>query len=178
MNNPFKNFNAKINGQRVKTQKEFIDKLQEEINKVSYVPKEAIISDDVVEDETICEPIDMSNIDGIKEGIEQINDELTRIDERIDEMKITAETLRSEHNAVLAEILKLQTNKEILLNDKIEAIQELHEAVTENLSKLNERLEREETIIDSLTDEDIKKLHETVDSLMNIFTSLTKTGTN
>jgi archaellum component FlaC len=176
MNNPFKNFNAKINGQRVKTQKEFIDKLQEEINKVSYIPKEAI--SDVVEEETICEPIDMSNIDGIKEGIEQINDELTRIDAKIDEMKITAETLRSEHNAVLAEILKLQTNKEILLNDKIEAIQELHEAVTENLSKLNERLEREETIIDSLTDEDIEKLHETVDSLMNIFTSLTKTGTN
>lgn len=177
MNNPFKNFNAKINGQRVKTQKEFIDKLQEEINKVSYVPKEAI-SDVVVEDESICEPIDMSNIDGINEGIEQINDELTRIDEKIDEMKITAETLRSEHNAVLAEILKLQTHKEILLNDKIEAIQELHEAVTENLSKLNERLEREETIIDSLTDEDIEKLHETVDSLMNIFTSLTKSGTN
>lgn len=176
MNNPFKNFNAKINGQRVKTQKEFIDKLQEEINKVSYIPKEAI--SDVVEEEPICEPIDMSNIDGIKEGIEQINDELTRIDEKIDEMKITAETLRSEHNAVLAEILKLQTNKEILLNDKIEAIQELHEAVTENLSKLNERLEREETIIDSLTDEDITKLHETVDSLMNIFTSLTKSGTN
>lgn len=176
MNNPFKNFNAKINGQRVKTQKEFIDKLQEEINKVSYVPKEAI--SDVVEEETICEPIDMSNIDGIKEGIEQINDELTRIDAKIDEMKITAETLRSEHNAVLAEILKLQTHKEILLNDKIEAIQELHEAVTENLSKLNERLEREESIIDSLTDEDIEKLHETVDSLMNIFTALTKTGTN
>lgn len=176
MNNPFKNFNAKINGQRVKTQKEFIDKLQEEINKVSYIPKEAI--SDVVEEETICEPIDMSNIDGIKEGIEQINDELTRIDAKIDEMKITAETLRSEHNAVLAEILKLQTHKEILLNDKIEAIQELHEAVTENLSKLNERLEREESIIDSLTDEDITKLHETVDSLMNIFTSLTKTGTN
>lgn len=177
MNNPFKNFNAKINGQRVKSQKEFIDKLQEEINKVSYIPKEAI-SDNVVEDETICEPIDMSNIDGIKEGIEQINDELTRIDAKIDEMKITAETLRSEHNAVLVEILKLQTHKEILLNDKVEAIQELHEAVTENLSKLNERLEREETIIDSLTDEDIEKLHETVDSLMNIFTSLTKTGTN
>lgn len=176
MNNPFKNFNAKINGQRVKTQKEFIDKLQEEINKVSYVPKEAI--SDVVEEETICEPIDMSNIDGIKEGIEQIDDEIKRTDERITEMKITAETLRSEHNAVLAEILKLQTHKEILLNDKIEAIQELHEAVTENLSKLNERLEREETIIDSLTDEDITKLHETVDSLMNIFTSLTKTGTN
>lgn len=176
MNNPFKNFNAKINGQRVKTQKEFIDKLQEEINKVSYIPKEAI--SDVVEEEPTCEPIDMSNIDGIKEGIEQINDEITRIDAKIDEMKITAETLRSEHNAVLAEILKLQTNKEILLNDKIEAIQELHEAVTENLSKLNERLEREETIIDSLTDEDIEKLHETVDSLMNIFTSLTKTGTN
>lgn len=176
MNNPFKNFNAKINGQRVKSQKEFIDKLQEEINKVSYIPKEAI--SDVVEEETICEPIDMSNIDGIKEDIEQINDELTRIDAKIDEMKITAETLRSEHNAVLAEILKLQTNKEILLNDKVEAIQELHEAVTENLSKLNERLEREETIIDSLTDEDIEKLHETVDSLMNIFTSLTKTGTN
>lgn len=176
MNNPFKNFNAKINGQRVKTQKEFIDKLQEEINKVSYIPKEAI--SDVVEEEQTCEPIDMSNIDGIKEGIEQINDELTRIDAKIDEMKITAETLRSEHNAVLAEILKLQKNKEILLNDKIEAIQELHEAVTENLSKLNERLEREETIIDSLTDEDITKLHETVDSLMNIFTSLTKSGTN
>jgi archaellum component FlaC len=176
MNNPFKNFNAKINGQRVKTQKEFIDKLQEEINKVSYIPKEAI--SDVVEEETICELIDVSNIDGIKEGIEQINDELTRIDAKIDEMKITAETLRSEHNAVLAEILKLQTHKEILLNDKIEAIQELHEAVTENLSKLNKRLEREETIIDSLTDEDIEKLHETVDSLMNIFTSLTKTGTN
>jgi uncharacterized phage infection (PIP) family protein YhgE len=176
MNNPFKNFNAKINGQRVKTQKEFIDKLQEEINKVSYIPKEAI--SDVVEEEPTCEPIDMSNIDGIKEGIEQINDEIKRTDERITEMKITAETLRSEHNAVLAEILKLQTHKEILLNDKIEAIQELHEAVTENLSKLNERLEREETIIDSLTDEDIEKLHETVDSLMNIFTSLTKTGTN
>ena len=176
MNNPFKNFNAKINGQRVKTQKEFIDKLQEEINKVSYVPKEAI--SDVVEEETICEPIDMSNIDGIKEGIKQINDELTSTDAKIDELKITAETLRSEHNAVLAEILKLQTHKEILLNDKIEAIQELHEAVTENLSKLNERLEREESVIDSLTDEDIKKLHETVDSLMNIFTSLTKTGTN
>jgi archaellum component FlaC len=176
MNNPFKNFNAKINGQRVKTQKEFIDKLQEEINKVSYIPKEAI--SDVVEEETICEPIDMSNIDGIKEGIEQINDEIKRTDERITEMKITAETLRSEHNAVLAEILKLQTHKEILLNDKIEAIQELHEAVTENLSKLNERLEHEETIIDSLTDEDIEKLHETVDSLMNIFTSLTKSGTN
>lgn len=176
MNDAFKNFNARINGQRIKTQKEFIDKLQEEINKVSYIPKEAI--SDVVEEETICEPIDMSNIDGIKEGIEQINDEITRIDAKIDEMKITAETLRSEHNAVLAEILKLQTNKEILLNDKIEAIQELHEAVTENLSKLNERLEREETIIDSLTDEDIEKLHETVDSLMNIFTSLTKTGTN
>lgn len=176
MNNPFKNFNAKINGQRVKTQKEFIDKLQEEINKVSYVPKEAI--PDVVEEEPICEPIDMSNIDGIKEGIEQINDELTSTDAKIDELKITAETLRSEHNAVLAEILKLQTHKEILLNDKIEAIQELHEAVTKNLSKLNERLEHEETIIDSLTDEDIKKLHETVDSLMNIFTSLTKTGTN
>ena len=176
MNNPFKNFNAKINGQRVKTQKEFIDKLQEEINKMSYVPKEAI--SDVVEEETICEPIDMSNIDGIKEGIKQINDELTSTDAKIDELKITAETLRSEHNAVLAEILKLQTHKEILLNDKIEAIQELHEAVTENLSKLNERLEREESVIDSLTDEDIKKLHETVDSLMNIFTSLTKTGTN
>lgn len=176
MNNPFKNFNAKINGQRVKTQKEFIDKLQEEINKVSYVPKEAI--SDVVEEETICEPIDMSNIDGIKEGIEQINDELTSTDAKIDELKITAETLRSEHNAVLAEILKLQTHKEILLNDKIEAIQELHEAVTENLSKLNERLEREESVIDSFTDEDIEKLHETVDSLMNIFTSLTKTGTN
>lgn len=176
MNNPFKNFNAKINGQRVKTQKEFIDKLQEEINKVSYIPKEAI--SDVVEEEPICEPIDMSNIDGIKEGIEQINDEIKRTDERITEMKITAETLRSEHNAILAEILKLQTHKEILLNDKIEAIQELHEAVTENLSKLNERLEREESIIDSLTDEDITKLHETVDSLMNIFTSLTKTGTN
>lgn len=176
MNNPFKNFNAKINGQRVKTQKEFIDKLQEEINKVSYIPKEAI--SDVVEEETICEPIDMSNIDGIKEDIEQINDELTSTDAKIDELKITAETLRSEHNAVLAEILKLQTHKEILLNDKIEAIQELHEAVTENLSKLNERLEREESIIDSLTDEDIEKLHETVDSLMNIFTSLTKTGTN
>lgn len=176
MNNPFKNFNAKINGQRVKTQKEFIDKLQEEINKVSYVPKEAI--SDVVEEETICEPIDMSNIDGIKEGIEQIDDEIKRTDERITEMKITAETLRSEHNAVLAEILKLQTHKEILLNDKIDAIQELHEAVTENLSKLNERLEREESIIDSLTDEDITKLHETVDSLMNIFTSLTKSGTN
>lgn len=176
MNNPFKNFNAKINGQRVKTQKEFIDKLQEEINKVSYIPKEAI--SDVVEEEPICEPIDMSNIDGIKEGIEQINDEIKRTDERITEMKITAETLRSEHNAVLAEILTLQTHKEILLNDKIEAIQELHEAVTENLSKLNERLEREESIIDSLTDEDITKLHETVDSLMNIFTSLTKTGTN
>lgn len=176
MNNPFKNFNAKINGQRVKTQKEFIDKLQEEINKVSYIPKEAI--SDVVEEETICEPIDMSNIDGIKEGIEQINDELTSTDVKIDELKITAETLRSEHNAVLAEILKLQTHKEILLNDKIEAIQELHEAVTGNLSKLNERLEREESVIDSLTDEDIEKLHETVDSLMNIFTSLTKTGTN
>jgi archaellum component FlaC len=176
MNNPFKNFNAKINGQRVKTQKEFIDKLQEEINKVSYIPKEAI--SDVVEEEPICEPIDMSNIDGIKEGIEQINDEIKRTDERIIEMKITAETLRSEHNAVLSEILTLQTHKEILLNDKIEAIQELHEAVTENLSKLNERLEREESIIDSLTDEDIEKLHETVDSLMNIFTSLTKTGTN
>jgi archaellum component FlaC len=176
MNNPFKNFNAKINGQRVKTQKEFIDKLQEEINKVSYIPKEAI--SDVVEEEPTCEPIDMSNIDGIKEGIEQINDEIKRTDERITEMKITAETLRSEHNAVLAEILTLQTHKEILLNDKIEAIQELHEAVTENLSKLNKRLEREEDIIDSLTDEDIEKLHETVDSLMNIFTSLTKTGTN
>jgi uncharacterized phage infection (PIP) family protein YhgE len=177
MNNSFKNFNAKINGQRVKSQAEFIEKLQEEINKVSYVPKEAI-SDNVVEDEPICEPIDMSNIDGIKEGIEQINDEIKRTDERITEMKITAETLRSEHNAVLAEILTLQTHKEILLNDKIEAIQELHEAVTENLSKLNERLEHEEDIIDSLTDEDITKLHETVDSLMNIFTSLTKTGTN
>lgn len=176
MNNPFKNFNAKINGQRVKSQKEVIDKLQEEINKVSYIPKEAI--SDVVEEEPACEPIDMSNIDGIKEGIEQINDEIKRTDERITEMKITAETLRSEHNAVLAEILTLQTHKEILLNDKIEAIQELHEAVTENLSKLNERLEREESIIDSLTDEDITKLHETVDSLMNIFTSLTKTGTN
>ena len=176
MNNPFKNFNAKINGQRVKTQKEFIDKLQEEINKVSYIPKEAI--SDVVEEETICEPIDMSNIDGIKEGIKQINDELTSTDAKIDELKITTETLRSERNAVLAEILKLQTHKEILLNDKIEAIQELHEAVTKNLSKLNERLEREESVIDSLTDEDIEKLHETVDSLMNIFTSLTKTGTN
>ncbi len=175
MNNPFKNFNAKINGRCIATQKEFIEKLQEEINKVSYIPKEAI--SDVVEEETICEPIDMSNIDGIKEGIEQINDELTSTDAKIDELKITAETLRSEHNAVLAEILKLQTHKEILLNDKIEAIQELHETVTENLSKLNERLEREETIIDSLTDEDITKLYESVDSLMNIFTSLTKTGT-
>lgn len=177
MNNTFKNFNAIINGQRVKTQKEFIEKLQEEINKVSYVPNETV-SDDVVEDESTYEPIDMSNIDGIKKGIDQINDELTRIDEKIDEMKITAETLRSEHNAVLAEILKLQTNKEILLNDKIEAIEELHEAVTDNLSKLDERLEREETIIDSLTDEDITKLQESVDSLMNIFTALTKTGTN
>lgn len=177
MNNPFKNFNARINGQRIKSQEEFIEKLQEEINKVNYVPTEAI-SDDGVEDESIYEAIDMSNIDEIKEDIEQINDELTRIDEKIDEMKITAETLRSEHNAVLAEILKLQTNKEILLNDKIEAIQELHEAVTDNLSKLNERLEREETIIDSLTDEDITKLQESVDSLMNIFTALTKTGTN
>lgn len=177
MNNPFKNFNARINGQRIKSQEEFIEKLQEEINKVNYVPTESI-SDDDVEDESIYEPIDMSNIYGIKKGIDQINDELTRIDEKIDEMKITAETLRSEHNAVLAEILKLQTNKEILLNDKIEAIQELHEAVTENLSKLDERLEREETIIDSLTDEDITKLQESVDSLMNIFTALTKTGTN
>ena len=178
MNNPFKNFNARINGQRIKSQEEFIEKLQDELNKVNYVPTEAIISDDDVEDESICESIDMSNIDEIKEDIEQINDELTRIDEKIDEMKITAETLRSEHNAVLAEILKLQTTKEILLNDKIEAIQELHEAVTDNLSKLNERLEREETIIDSLTDEDITKLQESVDSLMNIFTALTKTGTN
>ena len=177
MNNPFKNFNARINGQRIKSQEEFIEKLQEEINKVNYVPTEAI-SDDDVEDESIYEHIDMSNIYGIKKDIDQINDELTRIDEKIDEMKITAETLRSEHNAVLAEILKLQTNKEILLNDKIEAIQELHEAVTDNLSKLDERLEREETIIDSLTDEDITKLQESVDSLMNIFTALTKTGTN
>lgn len=177
MNNPFKNFNARINGQHVKSQEEFIKKLQEEIDKVSYVPDETVC-EDVVEDESIYEPIDMSNIDGIKKDIDQINDELTRIDEKIDEMKITAETLRSEHNAVLAEILKLQTSKEILLNDKIEAIQELHEAVTDNLSKLDERLEREETIIDSLTDEDIMKLQESVDSLMNIFTALTKTGTN
>lgn len=177
MNNPFKNFNAKINGQRIATQNEFIEKLQEEINKVSYVPNETV-SEDTVEDESTYEVVDLSNIDRIEEGIEQINDELTRIDARIDEMKITAETLRSEHNAVLAEILKLQTNKEILLNDKFEAIQELHEVVTVNLSKLNERLEREETIIDSLTDEDIMKLHESVDSLMNIFTALTKTGTN
>lgn len=177
MNNPFKNFNAKINGRQVKSHKEFIDTLKEEINKVTYVPSDALC-EDVVDEETICENVDMSNIDNIKQRIEQLDIEIDRTDDKCDEMKNIAETLRSEHSATLDEIVKLQALKQSLINEKVEAVFELHDAVKYNLSILNKRLEREETIIDSLSDEQITKLYESVDSLMNIFTALTKTGTN
>lgn len=177
MNNPFKNFNAKINGRQVKSHKEFIDTLKEEINKVTYVPSDALC-EDVVDEETTCENVDMSNIDNIKQRIEQLDIEIDRTDDKCDEMKNIAETLRSEHSATLDEIVKLQALKQSLINEKVEAVFELHDAVKYNLSILNKRLEREETIIDSLSDEQITKLYESVDSLMNIFTALTKTGTN
>lgn len=177
MNNPFKNFNAKINGRQVKSHKEFIDTLKHEINKVTYVPSDALC-EDIVDEETTCENVDMSNIDNIKQRIEQLDIEIDRTDEKCDEMKNIAETLRSEHSATLDEIVKLQALKQSLINEKVEAVFELHDAVKYNLSILNKRLEREETIIDSLSDEQITKLYESVDSLMNIFTALTKTGTN
>lgn len=177
MNNPFKNFNAKINSRQVKSHKEFIDTLKEEINKVTYVPSDALC-EDVVDEETICENVDMSNIDNIKQRIEQLDIEIDRTDDKCDEMKNIAETLRSEHSATLDEIVKLQALKQSLINEKVEAVFELHDAVKYNLSILNKRLEREETVIDSLSDEQITKLYESVDSLMNIFTTLTKTGTN
>lgn len=177
MNKPFNNFNAKINGRHVKSQKELIDTLQEEINKVTYVPSETVC-EDVVEEETTCENVDMSNIDNIKQRIEEIDNKINRTDVKCNEVKNVAETLRLEHNATLEEIVKLQAIKESLINEKIDAIQELHDIVKHNLSILNERLEREETIIDSLTDEELTKLYESVDELMNIFTSLTKPGTN
>lgn len=177
MNNPFKNFNAKINSRNVKSQKEFIDTLQEEINRVAYVPSEAVC-EDVVEEETTSENVDMSNIDNIKQRIEEIDDKINRTDDKCNEAKNVAETLRLEHNATLEEIVKLQALKESLINEKIDAIRELHDVVEHNLSILNKRLEREESIIDSLTDEEITKLYESVDELMNIFTSLTKPGTN
>lgn len=177
MNNPFKNFNAKINGRQVKSHKEFIDTLKEEINKVTYVPSDALC-EDVVDEETTCENVDMSNIDNIKQRIEQLDIEIDRTDDKCDEMKNIAETLRSEHSATLDEIVKLQALKQSLINLKVEAVFELHDAVKYNLSILNKRLEREEIIIDSITDEQITKLYESVDSLMNIFTALTKTGTN
>lgn len=177
MNNPFKNFNAKINGRQVKSHKEFIDTLKEEINKVTYVPSDALC-EDVVDEETICENVDMSNIDNIKQRIEQLDIEIDRTDDKCDEMKNIAETLRSEHSATLDEIVKLQALKQALINEKVEAVFELHDAVKYNLSILNKRLEREEIVIDSLSDEQITKLYESVDSLMNIFTALTKTGTN
>lgn len=177
MNNPFKNFNAKINGRQVKSHKEFIDTLKEEINKVTYVPSDALC-EDVIDEETTSENVDMSNIDNIKQRIEQLDIEIDRTDEKCDEMKNIAETLRSEHSATLEEIVKLQALKQSLINEKVEAVFELHDAVKYNLSILNKRLEREEIIIDSLSDEQITKLYESVDSLMNIFTTLTKTGTN
>lgn len=186
MNNPFKNFNAKINGRRVKSQKEFIETLQEEINKVTYVPSDAFCENETTcettcdenNDETTCENVDMSNIDNIKQRIEQLDIEIDRTDDKCDEMKNIAETLRSEHSAILDEIVKLQALKQSLINEKVEAVFELHDAVKYSISILNKRLEREETVIDSLSDEQITKLYETVDSLMNIFTALTKTGTN
>lgn len=179
MNNPLKNFNAKINGRHVKSQKELIETLQEEINKVTYVPSEKVCEDIVEEEtETTCENVDMSNIDNIKQRIEEIDNKINRTDVKCNEVKNVAETLRLEHNATLEEIVKLQAIKESLINEKIDAIQELHDVVEHNLSTLNERLEREETIIDSLTDEELTKLYESVDELMNIFTSLTKPGTN
>lgn len=177
MNNPFKNFNAKINGRQVKSHKEFIDTLKEEINKVTYVPSDALC-EDVVDEETTCENVNMSNIDNIKQRIEQLDIEIDRTDDKCDEMKNIAETLRSEHSATLDEIVKLQALKQSLINEKVEAVFELHDAVKYNLSILDKRLEQEETIIDSLSDEQITKLYESVDSLMNIFTALTKTGTN
>lgn len=186
MNNPFKNFNAKINGRQVKSHKEFIDTLQEEINKVTYVPSDAVCENETTcetacdenNDETTCENVDMSNIDNIKERIEHLDIEIDRTNDKFDEMKHIAETLRSEHSAILDEIVLLQALRETLIKEKVEAVFELHDAVKHNLSILNKRLEREETIIDSLSDEQITKLYESVDSLMNIFTSLTKTGTN
>lgn len=175
MNNPFKNFNAKINGRQVKSHKEFIDTLKEEINKVTYVPSDALC-EDVVDEETTCENVNMSNIDNIKQRIEQLDIEIDRTDEKCDEMKNIAETLRSEHSATLDEIVKLQALKQSLINEKVEAVFELHDAVKYNLSILDKRLEQEETIIDSLSDEQITNLYKSVD--MNIFTALTKTGTN
>lgn len=178
MNNPFKNFNAKINGRQVKSHKEFIDTLKEEIDKVTYVPSDAVSERCCLTTKTTCENVDMSNIDNIKERIEQLDIEIDRTDDKCEEMKNIAETLRSEHSVTLDEIVKLQALKQSLINEKVEAVFELHDAVKHNLSILNKRLEREETIIDSLSDEQITKLHETVDCLMNIFTSLTKSGTN